>query len=303
MVNKDISGKNLEQYTDVFSDIVNALLYYGRKVVREENLYSAPTETFYRTNDGWHQQFQDTCMYEYHNEKVYIQYTIENQAEEDGRMILRKAGYEGAVYRGQYEGREHFGVVTIVLNWGKRAWSSTADLHEFLSDKDYPDGIKRYIDNQVLHVFNMYHLSSETRGRFESDMRIVVDYLAEQEKYEPTVQEIKHPEALLFMLESLTGDKRFSKILERMEDEEKGKEGITMCELLDRYWNDGVSKGMEQGMIQGLSQAVLKVLICRGTVPDRLEERISSEKNIDTLNGWIALAATTDTVGEFEARM
>ena len=299
MGNKDISGKNLEQYADVFSDIVNALLYYGRKVVREENLHPAPTETFYRTSSGWHQQFQDTCMYEYQNEKVYIQYTIENQAEEDAWMILRKAGYEGAVYRGQYGGREHFGVVTIVLNWGKKMWNGAADLHEFLSAKDYPDEIMQYIDNQVLHVFNMHHLSSEIRERFKSDMRIVVDYLAEQEKYEPSFQKIKHSEALLFMLESLTGDDRFNKILEQMEDKEKGKDGITMCELLDRYWNDGVSKGM----VQGLSQAVLKVLLCHGTISEKLEERISSENNIDTLNSWITLVATTKTVEEFEAGM
>lgn len=307
MGNKDISEKNLEQYADVFSDIVNALLYCGRKAVKTESLHPAPTETFYRTNSGWCQQFQDACMYEYQNGKVYIQYTIENQAEEEAQMVLRKAGYEGAVYRGQYGQQEHFGVVTIVLNWGKRAWHGSVNLHEFLSGKVYPDKVKGYIDNQVLHVFDMQHLVPEVRKRFKSDMRIVVDYLAEQENYQPTTQKIKHPEALMFMLKSLTGDDRFSKILEQLEDGEKGKEGITMCELLDRYWNDGVSKGMErglsQGLLQGLSQAVLKVLLCRGTIPEKLEGRISSENDIDTLNNWITLAATTDTIEEFEARM
>lgn len=299
MGNKDISEKTLQQYADVFSDVINALLYCGRRAVREENLHPAPTETFYRINGRWRQQFQDTCMYEYQNGKVYIQYAIENQAEEDTQMVLRKAGYEGAVYRGQYERKERFGVVTLVLNWGKQKWHGSADLYEFLSGKEYPDRVKRYIDNQVLHVFDMRYLPLKVRKRLKSDIRIVVDYLAEQENYQPTMQKIKHPEELMFMLQSLTGDDRFSKILEQLEDGEKGKEGITMCELLDRYWNDGVSKGMERG----LSQAVLKVLLCRGAIPEKLEGRISSENDIDTLNNGITLAVTTDTIEEFEARM
>lgn len=59
-----------------------------------------------------------------------------------------------------------------------------------MADKNYPDGVKQYIENHVLHVFDMHHLPPEIRKRFRSDMRIVVDYLAEQEQYKPTNQAI-----------------------------------------------------------------------------------------------------------------
>lgn len=56
MGKKDISQKQLEQYPDVFADIVNALLYCGSKNVRSKRLCPTPTETFYQINGGWHQQ-------------------------------------------------------------------------------------------------------------------------------------------------------------------------------------------------------------------------------------------------------
>lgn len=295
---KDVSEKQLEQYPDVFADIVNALLYCGRPDVCGEQLYPASTETFYQINGGWHQLFEDVSMYEVRNGKIYVQYIIENQTEEDRQMILRQAGYEGAVYRGQYQRQEPFGVIILVLNWGERSWSSSPSLHQFLSNKNYSDEMKQYIENHVLHVYDVRHLPLEVRNRFQSDMRIVVDYLAEQEHYKPTGQVIKHLDAFLFLMQSLTGDSRFEKILEEFEGgEEKG--GISMCELIDRYWNAGVNEGIIQGVAQGITQ----LLLCHGAIPGQLQERIQAEKNISRLKSWIVLAAKAATIEEFEANM
>ncbi|MCH5340796.1 MAG: hypothetical protein J1E01_04975 [Acetatifactor sp.] len=50
----------------------------------------------------------------------------------------------------------------------------------------------------------------------------------------PTKQRIVHPESLLLMLQALTGDRRYLKILNSMTEEDKKGE-MTMCELLDKY--------------------------------------------------------------------
>ena len=99
----------------------------------------------------------------------------------------------------------------------------------------------------------MAHLSKQVRNRFRSDMRIVVDYLAERNDYRPSAQKIAHPEALLLMLKALTGDKRYLKILKSLTEEEKKGE-VSMCELLDKYENRGVEKGRRQGILQGIQQ-------------------------------------------------
>ena len=45
MQEKDITQKMLERHNDVFSDIVNVLLFGGKRVVEEETLFDAVTDS------------------------------------------------------------------------------------------------------------------------------------------------------------------------------------------------------------------------------------------------------------------
>ncbi|MBR1855409.1 MAG: hypothetical protein IJ794_20080 [Lachnospiraceae bacterium] len=63
MGQKDLSQKHLESYPDVFADIVNALLYEGRQIVKADELIPAPTESFYRAGEQkLKNQFQDVSQ-------------------------------------------------------------------------------------------------------------------------------------------------------------------------------------------------------------------------------------------------
>lgn len=86
----------------------------------------------------------------------------------------------------------------------------------------------------------------EVRERFRSDMRIIVDYLAEGENYIPSGQRIQHIEALLLMLKALTGDDRYEEILPDLQEERERTGDVSMCELLDKYENRGREAGMER---------------------------------------------------------
>ena len=48
----DPSEKLLEDYVDVFSDIVNVLVYQGKPVVKPENLRDGPTASMYKAATG-----------------------------------------------------------------------------------------------------------------------------------------------------------------------------------------------------------------------------------------------------------
>ena len=48
----------------------------------------------------------------------------------------------------------------------------------YTSSRNYPGKVLSYIDDLKLHVFEMRKLPKEIRNLFQSDMRIVVDYLA-----------------------------------------------------------------------------------------------------------------------------
>ena len=89
-------------------------------------------------------------------------------------MLLRKASYVGGIYREQYEKKtqNRFPVIELVLYWGKGKWTGGRSTHDL-----------------KLLVFELRNLPEEVRRRFQSDMRIVVDYLAEGKDYRPEQKE------------------------------------------------------------------------------------------------------------------
>lgn len=254
MGQKDLTGKNFLLYQDVYADTLNALAFDGREVVCAEDLLPAPTESFYlKGRDRLAGQFNDASMYEMRNGSIQVQYILENEVQAKQRIVLRKAGYEGALYRRQLESRELYPIVSLLLYWGVPPWKQPVSIKELFRQAELDGGIWKYITDDKLHIYLMANLPRQVRNRFRSDMRIVVDYLAERQNYKPTKQKIVHPEALLLMLRALTGDKRYLKILNSMTEEDK-KGAITMCELLDKYENRGIQKGMQKGIRQGIQQ-------------------------------------------------
>lgn len=243
MGQNDLTEKSLEFFPDVFADTVNALLYQGEQVVLAENLQAAPTETLYKSKKGiLRNQFHDVSKYEMKNGNINVQYTLENETTIKSRNVLRKAGYQGAVYREQYDVEVLYPFISVMLYWGKRHWRAPRSIQQLFEQNEIWEKSKEYIDNVQLHIFEMAHLPKEVRNCFHSDMRIVVDYLAERDNYVPTQQKIVHLEALVLLLGALTGDERYEEILPKLQIEEREKGGIGMCELLDKYENRGENK-------------------------------------------------------------
>lgn len=243
MGEKDLTEKSLEFYPDVFADVVNALLYQGEQVLMAETLQSAPTETLYPGKQGiLRNQFHDVSKYVIHEGIIQAQYVLENETKINRKIVLRKAGYEGAVYREQYDGEQVYPFIGLVLYWGKYRWKTPRSLMQLFGRNDVIEKNLSYIDNIKAHVYEMSHLPKKVRNRFHSDMRIIVDYLAEGENYVPSKQEIVHLEAVLRMLRALTGDARFEEIIGDLHDEEKEKGGVTMCELLDKHEKCGENR-------------------------------------------------------------
>lgn len=256
MGQKDLTGKNFMLYPDVYADILNALAYAGREVVYAGDLLPASTESLYPAGHGkLADQFSDAAMYQMKDGSIQVQYILENEVRAKAKTILRKAGYEGALYRRQLGTDETYPIVSLLLYWGTTPWNQPVSIKEYFRKIDIDESTWKYITNEKLHVYAMARLPKQIRNRFQSDMRIVVDYLAEKNDYKPTTKKIAHPEALLLMLGALTNDKRYMKMMKALTKEEKEGE-ITMCELLDKYENRGIQKGLQQGRQQGIQQGI-----------------------------------------------
>lgn len=244
--------KNFEAYADVAADIINALLYEGRKEVKDHEVLSAATESLYiDKGKGLRNQLEDVAKYHVVDGKTKTMYLLSNQTKVDKGMVLRKAGYVGGEYRRQYE-KQNVGlypVIEIVLYWGKNRWKGACSLHRLFDEEVLTDTVRKYVDNIQLHVWEMRYLPREIREHFQSDMRIIVDYLVEGNSYRSN-RKVIHKEATIKMLRILAGDKNVDdtgKMLREMDIKEEDE--IRVCELFDQYTRRGIAQGVAQGII------------------------------------------------------
>ncbi len=270
--NYDILEKDLEDYPDVFSDIINVFVYQGEKVLNPENLRPAALETRYKDIAGkLKRQTEDIGKYEEIDGETRVLFLLANQSTVDRRMILRKCGYTGGHYRGQYNRQERNScpVMELVLYWGRRRWNGAHSIRNYFGNKQLSEKVWNYIDDQKLYVFEMRHLPREVIEKFTSDMRIVLEYLADDPDKSYLTKEIVHTEALLELLHVLSEDNRYRELigdLKRTETLDGPIEGgrWKMCKLIDEFWEKGRKEGIQQGIQQGMQQGIqVLVTTCR----------------------------------------
>ena len=89
--------KILEDYGDVFADIINVLVYHGEEVVRSENLADGPTASMFKAAEGnWGQKGRDVIKMDVRNHIAYALYGLENQTAVNYVMPVRSMGYDYA---------------------------------------------------------------------------------------------------------------------------------------------------------------------------------------------------------------
>lgn len=253
---KDTVEKEFVSFPDIAADVINVLLYQGKRVTKAENLLAGPTETIYQGMEKQRNQYEDLCKYELADGQVNIMYLIANQSRTDGKMLLRKAGYTGGVYREQYEGKTQniFPVIEFVLYWGNSRWRSSQDIRRLFRKRKLTEETWEYIDELKLHVFEMRYLPEEVRKLFQSDMRIIVDFLAEGNRYR-SKQKIVHKAALIRMVKVLSGETDIEDIEKWMEEQGiREEDEITVCELFDQYVRQGIQEGKVEGRAEGRAE-------------------------------------------------
>ena len=250
---KDIVEKEFVAFPDVAADVINVLLYQGEKVADKDGLMAGPTESVYQGKKKLRNQYEDICKYKFADGAIHLIYLIANQSRTDGKMLLRKAGYTGGIYREQYEGKikDACPVIEFVLYWGEARWRGSRSIRKMFGKKSISDKEWKYVDNLELYVFEMRRLQKETRELFESDMRIVVDFLAEGNRY-CSDRKVVHKAALIKMLKVLSGDTDVDGIEDWLEEQGiREEDEIKVCELFDQYERKGRNEGRKQGRREG----------------------------------------------------
>ena len=287
---KDLAEKNLLQYKDVFSDIVNVNLFGGRCYVSAEELSREPGELITKavSDDKLRQLQMDVPMKcnKKNNRSFFL--CLENQSAKNNVMPVRDMGYQHAKYMEQIkeakESNRKTGnypnpmtkelndsqklspVITLVLNYSQKEWEKPRCLNDMLEfPEDIGEELTKWIPEHPICIINLASQPETTIRQYQSDFKYIVRYLScgndrrkLDEYFQTTEFQLDHPEAFLDWLSAVTNDRRYRKAKELIETTE-GKGGkIDMCVLLDMYEERGIEKGIAQGMVQGEARGIKK---------------------------------------------
>ncbi len=250
---KDITEKILADFNDVFADIINGVLFDGKQVVSEHALENVKDRSQYKFNNIIHEQERDLAKRWIPYKICFALYGLEHETGAEPYMPMRIIGYDGAAYRGQLTKRErdrpNFPVITIVLYFGTKHWDQPRTLYECMNIQE---NLKPFVSDYKINVVEVAFLDDKL-DNFHSDFRIIAEYFVNKRRnmeYIPSAQEIQHVDEFLKLLQALTGDDRYFDVLNLLQKEAK-KEGVNMCEILDKVENRGIAIGEKRGEIRG----------------------------------------------------
>ena len=246
MQEKDITQKMLERHNDVFSDIVNVLLFGGKKVVAEETLFDSVTDSVLKIDKRVRIQDRDVAKYWNDSQINIALFGLENQTTPNKLMPFRVISYDGTEYgkqsRTENIDKKKYPVISLVLYLGfEQKWLYPKNL---LGVMDVDEKLRPYVNDYKINLFEIAYLDRETIDSFKSDFWILADYLYQMrvnKNYVADKKSIAHIEELLMLMSAMTGDKRFEDII----DEANNKEVVNMCEVLDIVEARGIEKGAD----------------------------------------------------------
>ena len=260
MNGKDITQKMLERYNDVFADIVNVLLFNGKRIVDEDALIDTPVDSALKIDGEIHSQDRDVAKY-WKNSQINIAlFGLENQTVPDNLMPMRVIGYDGAEYKKQVleENRykKKYPVITLVLYMGyERNWKYSNSLLDLL---EVDENLKPYVSDYRINVFEIAFLDREKIELFKSDFRMLADYLYQMRttnSYKGDESNIKHVDEILMLMSAMSGFKNVENIIkvahERKVSNMKGFFELAEEKGLEKGLEQGIEKGIELGRTEG----------------------------------------------------
>ena len=254
MAQKDIAQKLLEDYEDVFADIVNVLVFDGAEVVHPDALEPSNLLSQYKaaSDSKLHEQERDVVKYWKDGDVRIGLIGLESQTKVEREMVLRVLGYDGASYRDQLrkntdeEEKTLYPVLTLVLYFGEDHWNKPKTSKELL---DISEDLDDYVSDYRINVVEIAWLDDETISKFTSDFRIVADFFVQKRKnknYQPSAKKIQHVDELLKLLAAFTGDPSYDELIPSCSEGD-----VTMCRFVDQFRNEGMELGLERGLAQG----------------------------------------------------
>ena len=271
--------KVLEDYNDVFADIINGCLFSGEEIIKEDELSPGPTASHYKDAQGTlSEQIRDVCKFSNKDGRRYCIFGIENQSVSCNTMPMRVMGYDFAMYRhevkeliaenerngtnveyGQVipDGQKIAPVISVVMYYGKGKWTGPRTLYDMLN---IPDELKKYVSDYKLNIIEIATLSDEELARLRGDFQSIAEYFAKAAQHRLAElcynnKRLKHPEEVLEFFKTFAKTEWANDIERSMVKDAIAEKGeITMKDFFD-IRNEQKLKDMEVKMEKSKAEA------------------------------------------------
>ncbi len=189
---------------------------------------------------------------------------IENQSTIQKIMPIRIMGYDYGSYRQQLSDNVSFlrPVITIVLNFSMKRWTSGKSLHEILK---IPKELKPYVQDYKIYVFDIAFLDDDVINTFTSDFKAVARFFRQKRLnskemlYDQTT--ITHVQEVLEMMSVFANDHTYQDIAPVLLEQQKQKGVTRMCDIAQGF----IEKGKAEGEIAGRINTIAEYLTNGGT--------------------------------------
>ena len=250
----DLREKNLFAIDTIFAALLNAFLIpKGAQPIRPEDITDAPTEIVTLVRGGVVHRFRDIFKCVRDRLSIGLAFLgLENQTHFDKDMPMRIMAYDALSYCRQFEtlkpGEKLLPVVTFVLYFGyDKCWNGPRSLSECF---EVPEQLKPFFCDYSIHVIELAWLTDEEIERLTGDLKTLARCLRSfrEHNFEDDFDDtIEHPDAVLRLLEKITGESSFKKMRQTYSE----KENLRMCEIFEAMRNNYKMIGKEEGLREG----------------------------------------------------
>ena len=250
-----MAEKKLEDYPEVFTDIVNTLLFSDSSIRLDENkIVDGLTESIYKAEEQDKEQRRDTFKYyDIGNKGILFcvaAYGIENQSTIDNVMPVRIMNYDASAYKSQVFGlkssskqtnqkrKRIYPVITIVLNFSEKEWKTSRSLYDMMA---LPSDLAKYVQDYKINVFDVAFLEDDVIEKFTSDFKAVARFFKDKRlrlEANDTI-EIKHPAEIADLFSVFTGDEGYRDAVPNVIKKKEKGEVITVCTYTETIRDSG----------------------------------------------------------------
>ena len=250
-----MAEKKLEDYPEVFTDIVNTLLFSDSSIRLDENkIVDGPTESIYKAEEQDKEQRRDTFKYYNIGNKGILfcvaAYGIENRSTIDNVMPVRIMNYDASAYKSQVfdikssskqtnqKRKRIYPVITIVLNFSEKEWKTSRSLHDMMA---LPSDLAKYVQDYKINVFDVAFLEDDVIEKFTSDFKVVARFFKDKRlrlEANDTI-EIKHPAEIADLFSVFTGDEGYRNAVPNVIKKKEKGEVITVCTYTETIRDSG----------------------------------------------------------------